>query len=69
MKHIRSRSQRGQDQAAAEDKNLDAISQSRCTRDDNLNVEEFMRADMQLLNKEEDKLQRELKKMNQQNLA
>lgn len=28
-----------------------------------------MRADMQMLNKEEDKLQRELKKMNQKNLA
>ena len=49
----------------AEDKNFDNISQSRCTRDDNINVEEFMRADMQLLNKEEEKLQRELKKMNQ----
>ena len=44
---------------------------SRCTRDDQLvsNVDEFMRDDLNLINKEEDKLQRELRKMNQNNLA
>jgi hypothetical protein len=41
---------------------------SKCTRDDNLEIEEFMKDDLRLINKEEDKLQREILKMNQNNL-
>ena len=43
---------------------LDQI--SKCTRDDQVvgNVDEFMRDDLNLINKEEEKLQRELLKMN-----
>lgn len=48
-------------------KNLDQV--SKCTRDDNLEIDEFMKDDLRLINKEEEKLQRELLKMNQKNLA
>ena len=41
---------------------------SRCTRDDNLDFDEFMKDDLRLINKEEEKLQREILKMNQSNL-
>ena len=33
---------------------------TKCTRDEDLNIEEFMREDMRQINKEEDKIQREL---------
>lgn len=32
-----------------------------CTRDEDINIEEFMREDMNQLNKEEETLQREIK--------
>lgn len=37
---------------------------SKCTRDDNIEIDEFMKDDLRLINKEEDKLQRELLKLN-----
>ena len=40
-----------------------------CTRDEDLNIEEFMRADMHEINKEEDKLQREIMNLHLKNLA
>ena len=40
-----------------------------CTRDEDLNIEEFMRADMNEINKEEDKLQREIMNLHLKNLA
>ncbi len=36
---------------------------TRCTRDDQLNIEEFMKDDLRSINKEEEKLQRELLNM------
>ena len=41
---------------------------SQCTREDDLNVEEFMRDDLRAINKEEDKVQRELLNIHKQNL-
>jgi hypothetical protein len=40
-----------------------------CTRDEDLNIEEFMRADMHEINKEEDKLQREIMNIHLKNLG
>jgi hypothetical protein len=34
--------------------------ETKCTRDEDLNIEEFMREDMRQINKDEDRLQREL---------
>ena len=33
---------------------------TKCTRDEDLNIEEFMREDMRQINKDEDRIQREL---------
>lgn len=41
---------------------------SRCTRDDQINVDDFMRHDLRMINKEEEKLQRELMEMQKKNL-
>ena len=40
---------------------------SKCTRDEELDVEQFMRDDMRMINKEEEKLQREIVKLQQKN--
>ena len=40
-----------------------------CTRDEDINIEEFMRADMHEINREEDKLQREIMNLHLKNLA
>jgi hypothetical protein len=40
-----------------------------CTRDEDINIDEFMRADMHEINKEEDKLQREIMNLHLKNLA
>lgn len=42
---------------------------TQCTRDEDLNIEEFMKADMNEINKEEDKLQREIMNIHLKNLA
>ena len=39
-----------------------------CTRDEDINIEEFMREDMNQLNKEEEQLQREIKQMHLKNI-
>ena len=41
---------------------------TRCTRDEDINIEEFMREDMHQLNKEEEVLQREIKQMHLKNI-
>ena len=41
---------------------------TKCTRDEDINIEEFMREDMSQLNKEEDQLQREIKQMHLKNI-
>jgi len=41
---------------------------TKCTRDDQINIDEFMRDDLRHINKEEEKLQRELLNMQKQNL-
>ena len=40
-----------------------------CTRDEDINIEEFMREDMNQLNKEEEQLQREIKQMHLKNIG
>ena len=40
-----------------------------CTRDEDINIEEFMREDMNQLNKEEETLQREIKQMHLKNIG
>ena len=40
-----------------------------CTRDEDINIEEFMRDDMNQLNREEDVLQREIKQMHLKNIG
>ena len=42
---------------------------TKCTRDDELNIEEFMREDMRQINKDEDKLQREIMAIHQKSLG
>ena len=42
--------------------------ETKCTRDEDLNIEEFMREDMRQINKDEDRLQRELMSLHQKNL-
>lgn len=41
---------------------------SRCTRDDELNIDEFMRHDLSAINAEEEKLQREIMNLQRQNI-
>ena len=41
---------------------------TKCTRDEDINIEEFMREDMKEINKEEDRVQRELMQLHQKNL-
>ena len=41
---------------------------TRCTRDEDINIEEFMKEDMQQINREEDKLQKEIKQLHLKNI-
>ena len=41
---------------------------TKCTRDEDLNIEEFMKDDLRAINREEDKIQRELINLHKQNL-
>lgn len=40
---------------------------TKCTRDEDINIEEFMKDDLRQINKEEDKLQKELMMLHKKN--
>jgi hypothetical protein len=42
---------------------------TKCTRDEDINIEEFMKDDLRQINKEEDRVQKELIQIHKQNLT